>query len=276
MSDRDSYTNVQQRKRIRSNKPQDGTMSDRQCTSLLPSSSDNVKDMKQTRPVSPWQGWKSLSNESSPNCAEKNHEFPPLVKDDNLFDSWFTPEPIKNWADFMDEEESQENVKPTNVNKKQRFKRKLLLSDNGDKPLNEQKPPQPILTDEHRLSQRQKQLDYGKNTMAYGRYITETPRHCRQVRDPRTPDKFQICSTRSWTGQVKSWRRRLHEWDPPTEGKVNLFAHPTKSNASEDDVQLQASMDAENCGSPTSSNSSEDFFKELNIDACLLSERLPL
>jgi hypothetical protein len=28
-----------------------------------------------------------------------------------------------------------------------------------------------------------------------------------------TPDKFQVISKRNWEGQVKAWRRRLHEWD---------------------------------------------------------------
>jgi hypothetical protein len=31
---------------------------------------------------------------------------------------------------------------------------------------------------------------------------------------PRTPDKNQQCSKRSWDGQVRKWRRALHQWDP--------------------------------------------------------------
>lgn len=31
---------------------------------------------------------------------------------------------------------------------------------------------------------------------------------------PNTPDKYQRCSKRSWDGQVRKWRRELHEWDP--------------------------------------------------------------
>lgn len=266
VSDRDVYTNVQQRKRIRCTKTHDGKMSDEQCISLVPSASDNPE---QSPSRSPWKGWKTLSNESSSNAAKENLEFPSLTN--SLFDSWFTPEPIKNWADFMDDEEARENMKQINVNKKQRFRRKLLLTENREKRAHEKKTLKPILMDEHRLSQRQKQIDFGKNTVAYGRYISETPRHCRQLGDPRTPDKFQICSTRSWTGQVKSWRRKLHEWDPPTEGRVDLFSSSFKSNNLED-VQ----MDSEQNGSTASSNSNEDFFKDLNIDECLLKEHLPL
>lgn len=262
------YTGVQLRKRIRCTKLQDAGTSDMQCISLLPTSSDNFK---QSSPAgSPWKGWKTLSNEWSPNTAKENQDFPPLTT--NPFESWFTPEPIKNWADFMDEEESQTNMKLSNtVPKKQRFKRKLLLSENGEKP-SDKKLPKPILTDEHRLAQRQKQINYGKNTAAYGSYVLDTPRHRRKREHPRTPDKFQICSTRSWSGQIKCWRRKLHEFDPPIGGEVNrLFSPHLKSNAMNDVIMK---LDMEECSSITSSNSSEDFFKDLNIDACLQKDPL--
>ena len=38
----------------------------------------------------------------------------------------YTPEPIQNWADYMDEEEAQENHKP-NFNKKQRYLYSFLV-----------------------------------------------------------------------------------------------------------------------------------------------------
>ena len=31
---------------------------------------------------------------------------------------------------------------------------------------------------------------------------------------PKTPNKFQVCSKRSWDGQVRKWRRQLHLFDP--------------------------------------------------------------
>lgn len=34
---------------------------------------------------------------------------------------------------------------------------------------------------------------------------------------PWTPDKYKKCSTRSWQGQIRKWRKVLHKWDPSTE-----------------------------------------------------------
>ena len=45
----------------------------------------------------------------------------------------------------------------------------------------------------------------------------------RQKGDPVTPDKYDPCSTRSWQGRVRVWRRSLHKWDPPTEEGGLLF-----------------------------------------------------
>uniref|UniRef100_A0A061S7U9 Histone gene transcript 5 hairpin-binding protein n=1 Tax=Tetraselmis sp. GSL018 TaxID=582737 RepID=A0A061S7U9_9CHLO len=77
-------------------------------------------------------------------------------------------------------------------------------------------------TDPHRLKQRQKQIDYGKNTRAYHRYREMLPKHKRRFKgkkplDPITPDITQVCSKRAFDGQVKVWRRMLHEYDPPAE-----------------------------------------------------------
>ena len=36
--------------------------------------------------------------------------------------------------------------------------------------------------------------------------------------DPMTPDVRQACSKRAFDGQVRKWRRMLHEWDPEGEG----------------------------------------------------------
>jgi len=84
-------------------------------------------------------------------------------------------------------------------------------------------------TDDHRLKQRQKQVDYGKNTIGYARFAEMVPRKKRTLEDPRTPDVSQKCSKRSWDGQVRKWRRLLHRWDP--EG---VISGPSDSSRSSD------------------------------------------
>eukprot|EP00180_Rhodochaete_pulchella_P003882 Plantae.Rhodophyta-Rhodochaete_pulchella.ctg70992.p1 GENE.Plantae.Rhodophyta-Rhodochaete_pulchella.ctg70992~~Plantae.Rhodophyta-Rhodochaete_pulchella.ctg70992.p1 ORF type:complete len:172 (-),score=32.31 Plantae.Rhodophyta-Rhodochaete_pulchella.ctg70992:589-1029(-) len=69
--------------------------------------------------------------------------------------------------------------------------------------------------DTHRLAQRQKQIDYGKNTIGYDEYIRMVPRDGRTRDHPLTPVKEQKCSKRSWDGQVRKWRNMLHAYDPP-------------------------------------------------------------
>lgn len=66
-----------------------------------------------------------------------------------------------------------------------------------------------------KLASRQKQIDYGKNTTGYALYTAQVPKNQRKRGDhPWTPNKFQICSKRSWDGQVRKWRRALHKFDP--------------------------------------------------------------
>ncbi|KAI6652063.1 Histone RNA hairpin-binding protein [Oopsacas minuta] len=71
----------------------------------------------------------------------------------------------------------------------------------------------PIITDVHKLEQRQKQIDYGKNTDGYQNYIQLYPKYNRKPDMPRTPDKHIGYSHRRWLGLLTKWRKALHKWD---------------------------------------------------------------
>ncbi|KAF2070220.1 hypothetical protein CYY_008466 [Polysphondylium violaceum] len=74
--------------------------------------------------------------------------------------------------------------------------------------------------DPKRLAARQRQIDIGKMTVGYKNFIEQVPKSKRKPTDPKTPNKYQICSKRSWDGQVRKWRRLLHQYDPSSaEGK---------------------------------------------------------
>ena len=74
-------------------------------------------------------------------------------------------------------------------------------------------PPNP-----HQLRQRWKQIDIGKNTLAYDEYSMRVPRHLRDRsnrKHPVTPNPHTPRSKRAFDGLVRAWRRDLYaHWQP--------------------------------------------------------------
>ena len=68
------------------------------------------------------------------------------------------------------------------------------------------------------LARRQKQIDYGKNTVSYDNYTDKVPKAKRQPGMPRTPPKHRKFSRRQWDGLIKHWKIRIHEWNVSENG----------------------------------------------------------
>ncbi|KAL9984059.1 hypothetical protein ACROYT_G006315 [Oculina patagonica] len=255
-----------------------------QCISLLPSAKSNSKEniSENKTPEFSRNKWIKSENSKHPlsnkmhqqNELDLSKEFPPLGI------SSYTPEVTKDWGSIVDEEEEARKTETKNRTN-YRFKRRLLLSEAQEENVQPPKPSKPVLTDAHKLLQRQKQVDIGKNTLSYGRFIAAVPRDQRTKEDPNTPDKFQVCSTRSWVGQIKNWRRKLHVWDPPSEGQEELFSNSSQSSVQSFPCEVKMEVDS-NCDadddmmSSSTPSSVDDLFGDFDIDACLMNDGLPL
>ena len=86
-------------------------------------------------------------------------------------------------------------------------------SDNTTTTASSSRQKQEFETDPEVLARRQKQIDFGKNTIGYDAYRRQVPKLKRQPGNPRTPPLNLKYSRRAWDGLIKVWRRKLHDWD---------------------------------------------------------------
>lgn len=96
---------------------------------------------------------------------------------------------------------------------RERFRRESSSS-SGDSSSQSSRKPMEFEKDASILERRQKQIDYGKNTLGYENYCKEVPREERTKDHPKTPPKHIKYSRRAWDGLVKVWRKQLHCFDP--------------------------------------------------------------
>ncbi|EFA79864.1 hypothetical protein PPL_06684 [Heterostelium album PN500] len=87
-------------------------------------------------------------------------------------------------------------------------------NNNSEVAVAQQPTKKPKEESEAKLKSRQRQIDIGKQTLGYQAYIAAVKKSRRKKTDPRTPNKNQVCSKRSWEGQIGKWRRLLHQFDP--------------------------------------------------------------
>jgi len=71
-----------------------------------------------------------------------------------------------------------------------------------------------VESDPHTLRQRTKEILKGKMSESYAAYIAKYPVKKQRHREhPTSPNKYRKCSRRCFDGQLRTWRRNLHQFD---------------------------------------------------------------
>jgi len=65
-------------------------------------------------------------------------------------------------------------------------------------------------TDQAVLGRRAKQIELGKNTLDYDKYVKLVQRVERNDFMPRTPNKYKKYGRRRWDGAVRTWKQQIH------------------------------------------------------------------
>lgn len=105
-------------------------------------------------------------------------------------------------------------------------------------------------TDPETLIRRQKQIDFGKNTIGYDNYRRQVPKNKRKPGEPRTPPLQQRYSRRAWDGLIKVWRKKLHDWDEET-GEKKIKTEEVKEEEEEFKTEIKVEIKTEIKEEPT-------------------------
>ncbi|EGC35918.1 hypothetical protein DICPUDRAFT_151672 [Dictyostelium purpureum] len=100
------------------------------------------------------------------------------------------------------------------------------------------------------LIARQKQIDYGKNTQGYKNYIellNSNPNFMNETNNVKIPCIFQKCSKRSFDGQIKKWRRFLHQFDDNFSSDSDIFNTSSSSEGFNSDSNDLDNENNEHC-----------------------------
>ncbi|XP_022249663.1 histone RNA hairpin-binding protein-like isoform X2 [Limulus polyphemus] len=196
---------------------------------------------KKSRPL---RYYEAVSRTLSPNRSDEQEQ-----KISVNFDEWKNWRLEKNWATLVEEEQKQKVETSPSVRQKIEFEKDLDV-----------------------LQRRQKQIDYGKNTLGYQRYITMVPKTNRTKIHPRTPNKYLKYSRRSWDTMIRIWRKQMHIWDPPTGEEDNMDCFDIDiANMSFESQTTSVSTSSgraslEDCYSPEFGSKYEDRLSSRNDD----------
>ena len=83
-------------------------------------------------------------------------------------------------------------------------------------------------SDENRIKQRLKQIQFGKNTLGYENYTNAIKKREREKGNPmhpHTPDAFRLRSKKNFDACLRSWRRALHLWDAKVTYTIPCMFH---------------------------------------------------
>ena len=68
-------------------------------------------------------------------------------------------------------------------------------------------------TDPEVLDRRQKQIDYGKNSVVYQNYRRQVIKAKRKNHEPKTPRKNLKWPRRTWDTMIRWWKKDIHIWN---------------------------------------------------------------